>query len=355
MPTYRKRGSSWQVQVRVTGHPAESRSFPTKAHGKLWGEARETELKGGINTPKGMTLGSLIADYRAVATQTNREFLNAFRNRCGYLSTPLTALTKQQFKGYRTQALETQTALSFNRSLKAIRAMFRWAVKDRNYSADLLSCLDDLALEARVVKRQRRLFAHEEQRLREVMDSKLNAVLTVLLETGMRIGETSKMEKNFIHNGMIYLPAKVTKTKTPRTVVLSPRGQEAIDLLVSISPGERLLVDTTDQNLRRAIKRAGLVDFRIHDCRHEALSRMSETGLFGPAELMAQSGHKSLAELSTYIHSNPMMLRQKLQMLNQRQQTSHQPEQHSNGLVHLPHSSFVPMSLEVQPTLELAC
>jgi integrase len=52
---------------------------------------------------------------------------------------------------------------------------------------------------------------------------------------------------------------------------------------------------------RRAIKRSGLKDFRFHDLRHEAVSRLVEAGL-GDQEVAAISGHKSMQMLRRYTH-----------------------------------------------------
>jgi integrase len=47
--------------------------------------------------------------------------------------------------------------------------------------------------------------------------------------------------------------------------------------------------------------RAGMLNFRFHDLRHEAISRLFEKGL-GIAEVSAISGHRELKMLSRYVH-----------------------------------------------------
>ena len=42
-------------------------------------------------------------------------------------------------------------------------------------------------------------------------------------------------------------------------------------------------------------------DLRLHDCRHEALSRLSDAGL-NVIELSHISGHKTLSQLARYTH-----------------------------------------------------
>ncbi len=47
---------------------------------------------------------------------------------------------------------------------------------------------------------------------------------------------------------------------------------------------------------------AGIQDLRIHDCRHEALSRLAETGKFSIPELQVFSGHRDVRMLMRYAH-----------------------------------------------------
>lgn len=51
----------------------------------------------------------------------------------------------------------------------------------------------------------------------------------------------------------------------------------------------------------QAKKQAGLDDFRFHDLRHEAVSRLVEAGL-SDQEVAAISGHKSMQMLRRYTH-----------------------------------------------------
>jgi integrase len=50
-----------------------------------------------------------------------------------------------------------------------------------------------------------------------------------------------------------------------------------------------------------AVVRAGLQDLWFHDLRHEAVSRLVESGL-NDQEVAAISGHKSMQMLKRYIH-----------------------------------------------------
>ena len=49
------------------------------------------------------------------------------------------------------------------------------------------------------------------------------------------------------------------------------------------------------------MKKAGIVDLRFHDLRHEAVTRFFELGL-NPMEVAAISGHKTMQMLKRYTH-----------------------------------------------------
>ena len=61
----------------------------------------------------------------------------------------------------------------------------------------------------------------------------------------------------------------------------------------------------------RLLKRAKLKDLRLHDLRHEAISRFFEFGLSLP-EVAVISGHKTPAMLFRYTHLRPEDISSKL-------------------------------------------
>src|SRR5688572_11456914 len=77
MATIRKRGSSWQAQVRREGYPPLSKSFPSKAEATAWARDRERSIdRGDLNLPapehKKLTVGDLLRRYVEAVTATKR-------------------------------------------------------------------------------------------------------------------------------------------------------------------------------------------------------------------------------------------------------------------------------------------
>lgn len=73
MATIRKRGSSWQAQVRREGSPPVSKSFPTKAAAAAWARALEAQIDTADLAPtirdlRTMTVADLLRRYEEEVT-----------------------------------------------------------------------------------------------------------------------------------------------------------------------------------------------------------------------------------------------------------------------------------------------
>jgi hypothetical protein len=77
MATIRKRGSSWQVQVRREGYPPLSKTFASKADAAAWARDQErsidrADLPTTVRDLKGVTVGDLLRRYSETVTPTKR-------------------------------------------------------------------------------------------------------------------------------------------------------------------------------------------------------------------------------------------------------------------------------------------
>jgi hypothetical protein len=77
LASIRRRGNTWQAQVRRRGFPPLTRTFHGRADAKLWARQREAELDRGClpqNTRvlRSITLGSLLERYRDTVTPRKR-------------------------------------------------------------------------------------------------------------------------------------------------------------------------------------------------------------------------------------------------------------------------------------------
>lgn len=134
MPTIRKRGDKFQVQVRRQGQKGISKTFYTFKDAQVW--ARQAEAKadrGGLeynrSTLKLLTLGELTQRYKAEIVPTKRSaeveliVLKAFL-RHPICKKKLSNITPADFASYRDERLKTITAKSLKRQLSPIHNMF---------------------------------------------------------------------------------------------------------------------------------------------------------------------------------------------------------------------------------------
>jgi len=125
---------------------------------------------------------------------------------------------------------------------------------------------------------------------------------------GLRLGQVD-LQKRVVRLDM-------TKNSSPRTVPLTKAATAALQAAIDnpTRPPETDLVffgEPGRDGVRRpylfdkawtdAKKAAALTDFRFHDLRHEAVSRLVEAGL-SDQEVAAISGHKSMQMLKRYTH-----------------------------------------------------
>ena len=115
----------------------------------------------------------------------------------------------------------------------------------------------------------------------------------------------------------------VTKNGEPRQVPLTLKAIQILHEVKNEHPEQvfPLSMDALRRNFERAVKTAkdnwvlsGINPFdncRLHDCRHEALSRLSDAGL-NVIELSHISGHKTLTQLARYTHPSHAAILSKL-------------------------------------------
>ena len=168
--------------------------------------------------------------------------------------------------------------------------------------------------------RNRRLSADEEKRLLTAVNEHSNPmmgwIVGIALETGMRWSEILTLKRTQVDLNRRIVRLIKTKNTQPRTVPLSmmavelfrpaiknPARPDDTDLIFFGEPGRDGVrrpyqFDRMWQSIKR---KQGLKDFRFHDLRHEAVSRLVEAG-FSDQEVSAISGHKSMQMLKRYTH-----------------------------------------------------
>ena len=324
MATIRKRQSKWHAQVRRSGQ-SRTRTFTHKADAEAWARKIEREIDTGelkaiSNALNSMTVGDLLLRYRDEVMVNKRGAHVEVYIVDRFLRHPvscsiLARLSSRQISQYRDERLKTVKGGTVHRELAVLRHCFEVARKDWGVPLKV-NPVAEVTMPALGRPRERRVTEAELLALKTACSHPLLwPIITIAIETGMRRGEVVNMHWSDIDWNLGTLHIPTTKNGHPRTI---PLTQMAIDTLQSVTRDGDLVFPMTGNAVRlaweRLKKRAGVVDLRFHDLRHEAVSRFFEMGLSVP-EVALISGHRDLRMLHRYTHLKAEKVGEKIRML----------------------------------------
>lgn len=123
------------------------------------------------------------------------------------------------------------------------------------------------------------------------------------LLTASRRGEAMNLTWQNVNCAERYVYFPETKNGRPRKVAMR---SDLLSALNGLPQDEkqvfRFSIDELRNAWERICKRAFISDLTIHDLRHEAISRIAETGKFSLLDLQAISGHREPRMLQRYAH-----------------------------------------------------
>lgn len=345
---------TWKAVIRKTGWPTTSKTFRTKRDAEDWSRRTEDEMVRGVFIQRApaerMTLEAALTRYLREVTPTKRESTRIsehkkaqplLRHLGKYSLAALNADIVAQYRDMRLVGDPDENGGLVPRSNNTVRLelallshMFTIAIKEWGMGLPF-NPVANIRRPAPGAGRNRRLTVSENKRLLAAVDAYSNPmfswIVRIALETGMRLSEIGNLRLGQVDLQKRIVKLDITKNSSPRTVPLTKAAtaafQAAIDNPIR-PPGTDLVFfgEPGRDGIRRpylfdkawtdAKKTAGLVDFRFHDLRHEAVSRLVEAGL-SDQEVSAISGHKSMQMLKRYTHLRAEDLVGKLDKLEQ--------------------------------------
>ena len=326
---------TWKALIRKTGWPTVAKTFRTKRDAEDWSRRTEDEMVRGVYIQRSgserMTLESALTRYLADVTPTKKpatqrgETSKAKKliEHLGKYS--LAALSAEIIAGYRDKRLNEPSrngTISNNTvrlELALLSHLFTEAIQEWGLGLTFNPVLN-IRKPSPGEGRNRRLSPNEERRLLAAVNNHSNPMLGwivgVALETGMRSTEIASLRQLQIDTERRIVKLTDTKNDSHRTVPLSKRATELFkaamanparptdcNLVFFGEPGKdnKRRPYTFTKIWRSLVKKLELPDFRFHDLRHEAVSRLVEGGL-SDQEVSAISGHKSMQMLKRYTH-----------------------------------------------------
>ena len=314
MGCVRKRGKSWNAQVRVSGWRSFTKSFSNKSDVVLWVNQLEHKLRSAhipdVQININITLAELLFKYakeisplhKGVIAETYR-LKSIARRWIGELD--IRYLTKQHFIQYRDDRMNVVTSGSVGAELALMKRVLDTAAKNWGLGIPY-NPIKDIEFPRGSTERNRRLKEGERERLLTAASSQRNIYIAPAIEfateTGMRRSEMLSLRwcDLDLENGFASLYD--TKNGEDRRVPLTRR---CVEILRTVRQDHEKVFPISANCLRlaweRARNKAGITDLRFHDLRHEAVSRFFEMGMSVP-EVALISGHKDVRMLFRYTH-----------------------------------------------------
>jgi integrase len=250
---------------------------------------------------------------------------------------------------YKKRLMATGNVTGANRKLSKLRQMLNWA-RDWKFIATVPFSRNLVSLDTELeVARERRLDPGEEEALLASAEPQMKLRIIAALDTGMRRGEMLRVQLKRIDfdSGLIILPRRVlvkdvyrqnTKNDRTRRVPMTPRLAELLEQRRFIG-SEGYVFGDDEGGLVEDIKKAWWslnlvahgykvewtpnadltakcyghlrkINLHWHDLRHEALSRLGESGELTDHELMEIAGHANLTTTQRYLNTRIERLKQ---------------------------------------------
>ena len=335
-----KRGNIWYVRYETDGQiirestRQESRKLAESILRKrrtAVAEGRHLESKKKIR----MTFSELCGWYwqqhgRLKKSHSVKGVLERLQSFFG--NKPLTCITPDQVAEYRRVRLDRDgvTEGTVNRDLQELRGMFNRVIRLQRWRGGLENPVAYVALARERNDRVRFLDTVEIDCLLEAACPHLRPIILTALHTGMRRGEILRLRWSSVDFTQVVIWVEESKNGEGRHVPMSDELRRVLGALPSRGRGEyvfpspvairnggeaRPLTDIKTAFLR-AVREAGIEDFRFHDLRHTFASHLVMKGadLNTVRELL---GHKSLKMTLRYAHLSPAHKSRAIGLINE--------------------------------------
>lgn len=328
MATIEKRGAVWRARVRRSGQD-HTATFDTETEAREWAAAIEKKMAGGTHfqqlAAESISLSDALTRYQRdvlpLKKSGDREKYRVTRWQQHPLGIrPLASLRGYDFASYRDERLHEGASPSTVR-LELALVSHLYTVCAREWGMEgLNNPVSAMKLPKPAKGRERRLASGEETRLLVAAASVhplLPHVITVALDTAMRRGEMASLQWEDVNLDGKTALLRDPKNGETRSAPLAPR---TLSTLASLWEPDGAVFPMAANNNAEAITRAfskacrlaGIEGLRFHDLRHEATSRLVESGRFSLVEIASITGHKDMQMLKRYTHLNARQLAEKM-------------------------------------------
>lgn len=323
MASIRFRGDKWQCRIKRQGFPEISKSFCTREDGLKWARNIERQIDLGefyLVSTESTTLADLLARYEKEVTPSKRgasqeKYRLAVIKSDKIAKLNIKTITSAEVAAFRDRRLVKVKPITVVHDLFTLSAVFEHARLE--WSFPIANPVKGIRKPSMGKGRERRLQGDEYQRLlvelRQCRNSWISPLFDFSIETACRQGEALKLKWADVDLTRRVAVFRETKNGENRVIPLSSKAVSVLqglprDLKGNVFP---VSMPTVRSAFEHARERAGIIDLRWHDLRHEGVSRLHELGL-STVEVASISGHKTLACLARYSHMKVELLAAKL-------------------------------------------
>ncbi|MDV7145242.1 site-specific integrase [Tropicimonas sp. TH_r6] len=333
MATIVKRpNGKWQAQVRTDGKNV-SKTFTTRRGAVSWSRDIEAKAERGC-LPVDMTLlrtttfGEVLVRYRTEIVARKQAGRNEAcmiasieRDDPQLFATRLDKLSDKRIARWRDRRLQTMKSASVCRYLGIMQHALDIAMRDWGVPLPT-NPVREVRRPTIRNRRERRITPDERTALFDAAAAYRNPLMHPLvvlaLETAMRRGELLAIRWADVDARLSVIRLRTSKNGHARTIPLSPTAIDTLTRLHtdfgSVQSGDRVFTlkgNAVQLAWGRIVARAGIIDLRFHDMRHEAISGFFERG-FSLPEVALISGHRDTRMLLRYTHLNAVNIVAKL-------------------------------------------
>jgi len=318
----------YQAIIRRTGYPQQIKTFRSKRDAEIWANAAESEMERGVFVDRSeasrTTLREVLERYKSEISTAKRGAGPEISRITAMMDLPLAArtmaaITSSDIAKWRNERLQDVSASTTKREMTILSHVFSIAIEEWGINLEK-NPLSNVSRPKVNDQRDRRFQPEEEAALIEAAtqyEQRQDAMPIVfmirfLVETSMRRAELVNMQWQHVNLTRRTLRIPVSKTDTEREKGRTiPLSSKAVAVLIELGPHEagpvwgNIKPDSVTRAFSRICARAGLKNLRLHDLRHEAISRIYEQTDLDALEVSRVSGHKSISMLSRYTHLRP--------------------------------------------------
>ena len=325
-----KNGKTYQVRIRVKGHPPVTETFKRKTDAKKWALQTEADIRQGIFFPKADFLTKTFDDaykrynqhiidkhFTEKEAQYVRHMLQFWHKELGRkllreIASPILIECRDKLATHKKPNGDMYSPSTVNRYLVSVSHIFKVAMNEWGWIKE--NPMKNVSSVKESKGRDRYLSNIEKSKLLDVCAKSespyLYPVIMIALTTGGRRSEIMNLEWrdiDFKRDRIIYRDTKNTETRsvpmvdTVKIELKKLRSVPRIDTPYVFPRKDGLKPLEIKKHWLKAFEEAGLKDFKFHDLRHTAASylAMSGSSLLEIAQIL---GHKTMDMVKRYAH-----------------------------------------------------